>query len=39
MTTSKVIEGKSVAQLDVRGEYLILYTERGVEPNRVILTQ
>ena len=38
MTTSRVIEGKIVPQSDVRGEYLISYTERGVEPNRVILT-
>ena len=39
MTTSRVIEEKSVAQLDVRGECLILYTERGVELHRVILAQ
>ena len=38
MTTRRVVEGKRVPQSDVREQYLIPYTEREVEPNRVILT-
>jgi hypothetical protein len=37
MTTSCVIVGKSVPHSVVRGEYLVSYTERGVEARRVIL--
>jgi len=38
ITTSRVVAGKTVPQAVVLGEYLIAYTERGVEPVRMVLT-